>query len=42
MEKKKERVQKGIKFYDFVLILLLNYGMLGSGYLGEKDQINKF
>lgn len=34
--------QKGIKFYDFVLILLLNYGMLGSGYLGEKDQINKF
>uniref|UniRef100_A0AB39JEI9 Bacteriorhodopsin n=1 Tax=Florenciella sp. virus SA2 TaxID=3240092 RepID=A0AB39JEI9_9VIRU len=33
--------QKGIKFSDFVLILLLNYGMLGSGYLGEKDQLNK-
>tara|TARA_Y100000385_G_C13025042_1_gene608005 strand:- start:67 stop:768 length:702 start_codon:yes stop_codon:yes gene_type:complete len=33
--------QKGIKFSDFVLILFLNYGMLGSGYLGEKDRISK-
>ena len=32
---------KGVKFYDFVLILLLNYGMLGSGYLGELQMINK-
>ncbi len=33
--------QKGIKFTDYALILLMNYGMLGSGYLGEKDKLNK-
>lgn len=32
---------KGVKFSDYLLILLLNYGMLGSGYLGEKDKLNK-
>ena len=31
----------GIKFIDFCLVLLLNYGMLGSGYLGEKGVIEK-
>ena len=31
----------GIKFMDFCLVLLLNYGMLGSGYLGEKGVIEK-
>lgn len=33
--------QKGVRFMDYLLILLLNYGMLGSGYLGEKDVIDK-
>lgn len=33
--------QKGVKFTDYLLILLLNYGMLGSGYLGEKNMIHK-
>jgi len=33
--------QKGVKFSDYLLILLLNYGMLGSGYLGEKNMIHK-
>lgn len=32
---------KGMKFSDFVLILLMNYGMLGSGYLGEKQVLQK-
>ena len=32
---------KGVKFSDFVLILLMNYGMLGSGYLGERQVIQK-
>jgi len=32
---------KGIKFNDILLILFLNYGMLGSGYLGEKNVIQK-
>jgi|TARA_Y100000816_G_C26066734_1_gene560668 bacteriorhodopsin len=32
---------KGVKFPDFVLILLLNYGMLGSGYLGERNVVHK-
>ena len=32
---------KGVKFSDFVLILLMNYGMLGSGYLGEKQVLQK-
>ena len=32
---------KGIKFSDFVLILLMNYGMLGTGYLGERQVIQK-
>ena len=30
-----------IRFMDFVLILVLNYGMLGTGYLGEKGIIRK-
>lgn len=33
--------QKGVKFFDFILILLFNYGMLGFGYLGELKVINK-
>ena len=33
--------EKGVKFADYLLILLMNYGMLGSGYLGEKDKLNK-
>jgi len=33
--------QKGVKFSDYLLILLMNYGMLGSGYLGEKDKLHK-
>lgn len=33
--------QTGVKFFDFVLILLFNYGMLGFGYLGELQVINK-
>ena len=32
---------KSIKFNDILLILFLNYGMLGSGYLGEKNVIQK-
>ena len=32
---------KGVKFMDFLWILLFNYGMLGSGYLGEKQVIAK-
>lgn len=34
--------QKGVKFVDYVLILLLNYGMLGFGYIGEIQIIQKF
>jgi len=30
-----------LKFGKFLTILLLNYGMLGSGYLGETGQIDK-
>lgn len=33
--------QKGIKFSDFLLILFFNYGMLGSGYFGEKNMLSK-
>lgn len=33
--------QNGVKFTDYLFILLMNYGMLGSGYLGEKDKLNK-
>ena len=33
--------KKGIKFFDYLIILLFNYGMLGSGYLGEKNLLNK-
>lgn len=33
--------KKGIKFLDFVLILIFNYGMLGSGYMGEKNMMTK-
>jgi surface polysaccharide O-acyltransferase-like enzyme len=32
---------KGVKFMDYLLILFLNYGMLGAGYLGEKQVITK-
>jgi|TARA_B110000114_G_C14999256_1_gene359967 bacteriorhodopsin len=32
---------KGVKIADYIFILLMNYGMLGSGYLGEKDKLNK-
>lgn len=34
-------LKKGVKFMDYLLILLLNYGMLGTGYLGERDVIQK-
>jgi len=30
-----------INFYHFIIILLLNYGMLGSGYLGETNKVDK-
>ena len=30
-----------INFYYFIIILLLNYGMLGSGYLGETNRVDK-
>ena len=30
-----------IKFFYFIIILLLNYGMLGSGYLGETNKVDK-
>jgi len=33
--------EKGVKFVDYLLILFLNYGMLGTGYLGEKAVLNK-
>ena len=33
--------EKGVKFVDYLLILCLNYGMLGTGYLGEKAVLNK-
>lgn len=33
--------EKGVKFIDYLLILCLNYGMLGSGYLGERAVIDK-
>jgi bacteriorhodopsin len=33
--------KKGVRFIDYMLILFLNYGMLGSGYLGEKHMISK-
>jgi len=32
---------KGVKFADYMLILFLNYGMLGAGYLGERNVIQK-
>ena len=32
---------RGIRFKDFLLVLLFNYGMLGSGYLGEKGVLQK-
>lgn len=32
---------KGVKFADYMLILFLNYGMLGTGYLGERNVIQK-
>jgi len=31
----------GIVFSDYLLILLFNYGMLGTGYLGELNILNK-
>lgn len=33
--------KKGIVFSDYLLILLFNYGMLGTGYLGELNILNK-
>ena len=30
-----------VKFIYFIIILLLNYGMLGSGYLGEINKVDK-
>lgn len=33
--------KSGINFSDYLLILLLNYGMLGTGYLGEVDKLDK-
>ena len=30
-----------MNFWHFVIILLLNYGMLGSGYLGEIKMLDK-
>lgn len=30
-----------VKFIDFIIILLLNYAMLGSGYLGEIGQMSR-
>ena len=35
------RKKVGIRIQDFLLVLLMNYGMLGSGYLGEKGVIGK-
>ncbi len=32
---------KGIVFFDYLIILLFNYGMLGTGYLGELNILNK-
>lgn len=34
--------QNGLKFLDYVIILLLNYGMFGFGYIGEIHIIQKF
>ncbi len=33
--------QKGIVFFDYLIILLFNYGMLGTGYLGELNILDK-
>jgi bacteriorhodopsin len=33
--------KNGIRFMDYVLILVLNYAMLGTGYLGERNVIQK-
>jgi heme/copper-type cytochrome/quinol oxidase subunit 4 len=33
--------KNGIRFLDYMLILALNYGMLGTGYLGEHAVIQK-
>ena len=33
--------KSGVNFSDYLLILLLNYGMLGAGYLGEVDKLEK-
>ena len=30
-----------INFFYFIIILLLNYGMLSSGYLGETNRVDK-
>ena len=35
------RKKVGIRIQDFLLVLFMNYGMLGSGYLGEKGVIGK-
>lgn len=34
--------KKNVILWHFIIILVLNYGMLGFGYLGENKQINKF
>ena len=36
LEKRKEPT-----FFAFIIILLLNYGMLSSGYLGETNRVDK-
>tara|TARA_Y100000389_G_scaffold194412_1_gene224370 strand:+ start:1322 stop:2026 length:705 start_codon:yes stop_codon:yes gene_type:complete len=33
--------KSGVNFSDYLLILMLNYGMLGTGYLGEVDKLDK-
>ena len=33
--------KKGIVFFDYLIILLFNYGMLGTGYLGELNILDK-
>ena len=33
--------KKNVILWQFLIILVLNYGMLGAGYLGENKQINK-
>ena len=34
-------VKKITKFSTYFIVLILNYGMLGSGYMGEISKVNK-